>query len=136
MTEHPLPKHCISRTVVLFIVLLFINEWIISEWCGTDLLTCLSGISGGNLIGCGGFGMVYLGVLHNNFKVAIKCLKNVEDFKDTELLLKQFKTEVQMLVNFRHENIVHLLGFSTDGKLPCLVSDLIEFIKIFIKKFD
>nr|KAG5701438.1 hypothetical protein BaRGS_032770 [Batillaria attramentaria] len=75
---------------------------------------------GGNLIGSGGFGMVYVGQFHNGFKIAVKCLKVSNQMKEEDLL-KQFETEVKMLSQYRHENILHLLGYSKDGPVPCLV---------------
>ncbi|XP_041348348.1 interleukin-1 receptor-associated kinase 4-like [Gigantopelta aegis] len=71
---------------------------------------------GGNLIGRGGFGTVYLGQFHNGFQIAVKCLKD-----DNEDMRKQFETELQVLSKYRHENIVHLLGSSKDGLQHCLI---------------
>ena len=73
-------------------------------------------LSGGNLIGRGGFGTVYLGQFHNGFQIAVKCLKD-----DDEDVRKQFETELQVLSKYRHENIVHLLGSSKDGPQHCLI---------------
>lgn len=71
---------------------------------------------GGNVIGCGGFGTVFLGVFPNGYKVAVKVLKNADD-----LTQKQFETELNSLTKFRHKNIVLLLGYSVDGPNKCLV---------------
>lgn len=75
---------------------------------------------GGKLIGSGGFGMVYLGKFHNGFQIAVKCLRESDQLKEEDLI-KQFETEVLMLSQYRHENILHLLGYSKDGPAPCLV---------------
>lgn len=72
---------------------------------------------GGRIIGSGGFGKVYLGIPSNGYKVAIKTLNN----GDKVMMTKQFQTELEMLSEYRHENIVPLLGFSVDGCEKCLV---------------
>ncbi|KAK7090371.1 interleukin-1 receptor-associated kinase 4-like [Littorina saxatilis] len=78
---------------------------------------------GGNLVGAGGFGKVFLGKFRNGFKIAVKFLMQSESMRkeDLNLLIKQFETEVKMLSTYRHENVVHLLGYSIDGPSQCLV---------------
>nr|ALA99938.1 interleukin-1 receptor-associated kinase 4 [Cyclina sinensis] len=70
---------------------------------------------GGRVIGSGGFGDVFLGRFENGFQVAVKRLKKVEEVD------KQFETELNSLVKYRHHNIVRLYGFSVDGPGKCLV---------------
>ena len=65
--------------------------------------------------------MVYLGKFHNGFKIAVKYLKQTEQMKKEELI-KQFENEVKTLSTYRHDNVVHLLGYSIDGPSQCLVS--------------
>ncbi|KAK3095175.1 hypothetical protein FSP39_011056 [Pinctada imbricata] len=72
---------------------------------------------GGNVIGCGGFGTVYLAIFSGDYKLAVKKLKNTED----PIMLKQFETELNTLSTYKHENIVELLGYSIDGPDKCLV---------------
>lgn len=74
---------------------------------------------GGSKLGEGGFGMVYKGFLHNK-AVAVKKLNLVENVTLEELQV-QFKQEIQTLQTLKHENLVDLLGFSSDGPCPCLV---------------
>lgn len=45
-----------------------------------------------------------------------------------EDLVKQIETEVKTLSKYRHENVVHLLGYSVDGVSPCLVSHTTLFV--------
>ncbi|XP_067669038.1 interleukin-1 receptor-associated kinase 4-like [Haliotis asinina] len=71
---------------------------------------------GGNLIGRGGFGTVFLGHFTNGFKIAVKCLK-----EENEDNLKQFHTELNVLSKYRHKNIVHLLGYSREDANHCLI---------------
>jgi len=75
--------------------------------------------NGGNVIGSGGFGRVFLGILPNGLKVAIKQLNLKRD--DDALMEKQFETELKSLSTYRHENIVLLLGYSVDGPQKCLI---------------
>lgn len=70
---------------------------------------------GGRVIGRGGFGDVFLGTFENGFRVAVKRLKNVDEVD------KQFETELNSLVKYRHRNIVRLYGFSVDGPNKCLM---------------
>ena len=64
---------------------------------------------------------MYLGKFRNDFKIAVKLLMQMDQMK-TEDLIKQFENEVKTLSTYRHENVVHLLGFSVDGPSRCLVS--------------
>uniref|UniRef100_A0ACD5ZCF2 Uncharacterized protein n=1 Tax=Avena sativa TaxID=4498 RepID=A0ACD5ZCF2_AVESA len=58
------------------------------------------------ILGQGGFGVVYKGVLQNGEMVAVKkLLQPMPNF------LKQFKNEIDLLVRFRHPNIVRLIGY-------------------------
>lgn len=82
----------------------------------TDNFNTKEVTEGGSVIGCGGFGTVFLGIFPNGYKVAVKVLKNADD-----LTQKQFETELNSLSQFRHKNIVLLLGYSVDGPNKCLV---------------
>uniref|UniRef100_A0A8D0K4P7 Interleukin-1 receptor-associated kinase 4 n=1 Tax=Sus scrofa TaxID=9823 RepID=A0A8D0K4P7_PIG len=74
---------------------------------------------GGNKMGEGGFGVVYKGYM-NNRAVAVKKLAAVVDIS-TEELKQQFDQEIKVLAKCQHENLVELLGFSSDGDDLCLV---------------
>lgn len=65
-------------------------------------------------IGEGAFGSVFKACLPDGKLVAIKVLKS-------ELLDQQFVNEVEIMRKFRHENLLPLIGISTDGPAPCLV---------------
>ncbi|KAJ9558727.1 hypothetical protein OSB04_013341 [Centaurea solstitialis] len=73
-----------------------------------------------NFLGKGGYGKVYKGILswadYQNLPVAIKRL-DVTGFQGQ----KEFYTEVLMLSQYRHENIVTLIGFCDDSKEMILV---------------
>uniref|UniRef100_A0A8D1GUD2 Interleukin-1 receptor-associated kinase 4 n=1 Tax=Sus scrofa TaxID=9823 RepID=A0A8D1GUD2_PIG len=68
---------------------------------------------GGNKMGEGGFGVVYKGYV-NNRAVAVVDIS-------TEELKQQFDQEIKVLAKCQHENLVELLGFSSDGDDLCLV---------------
>ncbi|XP_013418258.1 interleukin-1 receptor-associated kinase 4-like [Lingula anatina] len=70
----------------------------------------------GNFLGQGGFGEVYLGKPDSIHLIAVKRLM---DRVDT--VMKQFKTELQVLSKYRHKNLLPLLGYSSDGPQFCIV---------------
>ncbi|KAM5289321.1 interleukin-1 receptor-associated kinase 4 isoform 1-T1 [Ctenodactylus gundi] len=74
---------------------------------------------GGNKMGEGGFGIVYKGYV-NNAAVAVKKLAAMVDIS-TEELKQQFDQEIKVMAKCQHENLVELLGFSSDGDDLCLV---------------
>ncbi|KAL6658418.1 hypothetical protein ACP70R_004004 [Stipagrostis hirtigluma subsp. patula] len=60
------------------------------------------------VIGGGGFGVVYMGTLRNG-KVALKQLSRTDDFSE-----KQFEDELLCLIRVKHKNIVRCLGYCSD----------------------
>ncbi|XP_061356503.1 G-type lectin S-receptor-like serine/threonine-protein kinase At5g35370 [Gastrolobium bilobum] len=68
------------------------------------------------LVGSGGFGAVYRGVLSNNTVVAVKKLVNIgiQGKKD-------FCTEIAVIGNIHHVNLVKLKGFCAQGRHRMLV---------------
>ncbi|XP_027566632.1 interleukin-1 receptor-associated kinase 4 [Pipra filicauda] len=75
--------------------------------------------SGGNKLGEGGFGVVFKGYI-NGRNVAVKKLVAMVDVSVQDLK-QQFEQEINMMAKCQHENLVELLGFSSDGAQPCLV---------------
>ncbi|KAM9390120.1 interleukin-1 receptor-associated kinase 4 [Phaethornis superciliosus] len=75
--------------------------------------------SGGNKLGEGGFGIVFKGYI-NGRDVAVKKLIAMVDVSVQDLK-QQFDQEIQIMAKCQHENLVELLGFSSDGAQPCLV---------------
>ncbi|KAK2492451.1 hypothetical protein MC885_010160 [Smutsia gigantea] len=74
---------------------------------------------GGNKMGEGGFGVVYKGHV-NNRTIAVKKLTAMVDVSAEELK-QQFDQEIKVMAKCQHENLVELLGFSSDGDDLCLV---------------
>ncbi|KAI4344515.1 hypothetical protein L6164_011732 [Bauhinia variegata] len=72
------------------------------------------------ILGEGGFGRVYSGVLEDGTKVAFKVLKREDHHGNREFL-----AEVEMLSRLHHRNLVKLIGICTEDSFRCLVYELI-----------
>lgn len=72
------------------------------------------------ILGEGGFGVVYRGVLEDERKVAVKVLK-----RDDRQGSREFLAEVEMLSRLHHRNLVKLFGICTDDHFRCLVYELV-----------
>ncbi|KAL8093929.1 receptor-like serine/threonine-protein kinase ALE2 isoform X4 [Apium graveolens] len=72
------------------------------------------------IIGEGGFGIVYSGVLDDGTKVAVKVLK-----RDNQQGGREFLAEVEMLGRLHHRNLVKLVGICMEEHARCLVYELI-----------
>ena len=78
-----------------------------------EILAATDNFNAANVIGSGGFGIVYKGFWKNT-TVAIKRLKDCGNFG-------QAITELRVLSQYRIDNIVPLYGVSVDGNEPCLI---------------
>eukprot|EP00850_Spirogloea_muscicola_P004412 SM000019S04956 [mRNA] locus=s19:246325:252045:+ [translate_table: standard] len=65
-----------------------------------------------NIVGRGGFGTVYYGLLHDGTKVAVK---RMEAGALSQKALKEYAAEISVLGKLRHRHLVGLLGFCVDG---------------------
>ncbi|KAL3829986.1 hypothetical protein ACJIZ3_018788 [Penstemon smallii] len=72
------------------------------------------------ILGEGGFGRVYCGVLEDGTKVAMKILKRYDQQGGRE-----FFAEVEMLSRLHHRNLVKLIGICTEDQTHCLVYELV-----------
>ncbi|KAF3439608.1 hypothetical protein FNV43_RR17886 [Rhamnella rubrinervis] len=71
------------------------------------------------ILGEGGFGCVYSGVLEDGTRVAVKVLK-----RDDQQGGREFLAEVEMLSRLHHRNLVKLIGICTEERARCLVYEL------------
>ncbi|KAJ7961253.1 Kinase family protein [Quillaja saponaria] len=72
-------------------------------------------------IGRGGYGVVHRGILRDGTEVAIKSL-SMESRQGT----KEFITEVGMIINIRHPNLVQLIGCCVEENHRILVYEFVE----------
>nr|TKR63844.1 hypothetical protein D5086_0000322290 [Populus alba] len=77
-----------------------------------------------NLVGKGGFGRVYRGVLRSGEVVAIKKME-LPTFKEAEGE-REFRVEVDILSRLEHPNLVSLIGYCADGKDRFLVYEYLQ----------
>lgn len=74
-----------------------------------------------NVIGEGGYGIVYHGILKDNTNIAIKNLLNNRGQAERE-----FKVEVEAIGRVRHKNLVRLLGYCAEGAHRMLVYEFVD----------
>ncbi|KAK4726180.1 hypothetical protein R3W88_031097 [Solanum pinnatisectum] len=74
-----------------------------------------------NVIGEGGYGIVYRGVMEDNSYVAVKNLLNNRGQAERE-----FKVEVEAIGRVRHKNLVRLLGYCAEGAHRMLVYEYVD----------
>lgn len=86
----------------------------------TEIERATNRFDGSRIIGEGGFGRVYQGVLEDGTKVAVKVLKR-DDLQGG----REFLAEIEMLSRLHHRNLVKLIGICTEEHIRCLVYELI-----------
>ncbi|KAH0449489.1 hypothetical protein IEQ34_020181 [Dendrobium chrysotoxum] len=86
-----------------------------------DLEYATNRFSKENVIGEGGYGVVYRGSLTNGAEVAVKKILN--NMGQAE---KEFRVEVEAIGNVRHKNLVRLLGYCVEGIHRMLVYEYVN----------
>ncbi|KAI4306006.1 hypothetical protein L6164_029325 [Bauhinia variegata] len=86
-----------------------------------DLQLATNRFSSENVIGEGGYGVVYKGRLINGTEVAVKKLLN--NLGQAE---KEFSVEVEAIGHVRHKNLVRLLGYCIEGVHRLLVYEYVN----------
>lgn len=86
-----------------------------------DIQVATSNFDRSLIIGSGGFGMVYKGVLKDNRKVAVKrCVPGSRQG------LPEFHTEISVLSKIRHRHLVSLVGYCEEQSEMILVYEYVE----------
>ncbi|PIN11575.1 Serine/threonine protein kinase [Handroanthus impetiginosus] len=86
-----------------------------------DLEIATNRFSAENVLGEGGYGVVYRGKLVNGTEVAVKKLLN--NLGQAE---KEFRVEVEAIGHVRHKNLVRLLGYCIEGVQRMLVYEYVN----------
>ncbi|XVF59402.1 hypothetical protein PTKIN_Ptkin07bG0272900 [Pterospermum kingtungense] len=86
-----------------------------------ELEASTNGFAHDKVIGEGGYGIVYHGVLEDNTQVAVKNLLNNRGQAE-----KEFKVEVEAIGRVRHKNLVRLLGYCAEGAHRILVYEYVN----------
>ncbi|XP_010517277.1 PREDICTED: probable receptor-like protein kinase At2g39360 [Camelina sativa] len=73
------------------------------------------------VVGVGGFGKVYKGVLKDKTEIAVK-----RGAPQSRQGLAEFKTEVEMLTQFRHTHLVSLIGYCDESSEMIIVYEYME----------
>ncbi|KAL3535613.1 hypothetical protein ACH5RR_004074 [Cinchona calisaya] len=90
------------------------------SFSSSDIEKATDNFSETRILGEGGFGRVYSGVLEDGTQVAVKILKRADQQGSREFL-----AEVEMLSRLHHRNLVKLIGICTEERTRCLIYELI-----------
>ncbi|XP_010937552.2 wall-associated receptor kinase-like 20 [Elaeis guineensis] len=90
------------------------------NFTGKEIKKATANFSPDNLLGSGGYGEVYKGVLEDGTPVAVKCAK-LGNTKSTDQVLN----EVRILSQVNHRSLVRLLGCCVDLEQPLMVYEFI-----------
>lgn len=93
------PYYSYSKPVLFF-------ENSAKELTVSDLIKSTNNFDEANIIGCGGFGMVYKAYLPDGTKAAVKRLSG-----DSGQMEREFHAEVEALSQAQHKNLVSLRGY-------------------------
>nr|AAM90695.1 S-locus receptor-like kinase RLK13 [Oryza sativa] len=74
--------------------------------CLEDIVTATNNFSDHNMLGKGGFGKVYKGVLEGGKEVAVKRLS-----KGSQQGVEEFRNEVVLIAKLQHRNLVRLISY-------------------------
>ncbi|XP_027345872.1 probable receptor-like protein kinase At2g23200 [Abrus precatorius] len=87
-----------------------------------DLRLATNNFDANQIIGTGGFGSVYMGVLKNGLRVAVKRSESGYSGQG----LSEFQTEIIVLSKIRHKHLVSLIGYCDERGEMILVYEFME----------
>jgi Leucine-rich repeat (LRR) protein len=87
----------------------------------TDLVKATNNFDSENIIGCGGYGLVYKAELPDGSKLAIKKLNS-----EMRLMDREFSAEVEALSMAQHDHLVPLWGYCIKGNSRFLIYSYME----------
>ncbi|KAM0063360.1 putative protein kinase RLK-Pelle-LRR-Xb-1 family [Helianthus debilis subsp. tardiflorus] len=87
----------------------------------SNIVEATNNFSQSNIIGCGGFGLVYKATFPNGSKAAIKRLSG-----DCGQMEREFHAEVEALSRAQHKNLVSLKGYCKYGSDQLLIYSYME----------
>ncbi|CAH2070042.1 unnamed protein product, partial [Thlaspi arvense] len=115
MISSDVPKAPGSSKIVLF------HSCGCKDLTVADLLKSTNNFSQANIIGCGGFGLVYKANLPDGSKAAVKRLSG-----DCGQMEREFHAEVEALSRAEHKNLVSLQGYCKHGNDRLLIYSFME----------
>lgn len=86
-----------------------------------ELLKATDNFNQANIVGCGGFGLVYKATLADGTTLAVKKLSG-----DLGLMEREFKAEVEALSTAQHKNLVSLQGYCIYQGFRLLIYSFME----------
>ncbi|CAA7028653.1 unnamed protein product [Microthlaspi erraticum] len=99
-----------------------IEDWELEFWphrfSYEELATATDVFSNDRLLGSGGFGKVYRGILTNNSEIAVKCVNH-----DSKQGLREFMAEIESMGRLQHKNLVQMRGWCRRKNELMLVYD-------------
>ncbi|KAJ6308702.1 hypothetical protein OIU76_018307 [Salix suchowensis] len=87
----------------------------------SELLKATDNFNQANIVGCGGFGLVYKATLGDGSKLAVKKLSG-----DLGMMEREFRAEVEALSTAQHENLVSLQGYCVHGGCRLLLYSFMD----------
>ncbi|KAB5560580.1 hypothetical protein DKX38_005537 [Salix brachista] len=86
-----------------------------------ELRSATDNFASSNIIGRGGFGIVYKGILRSRIQVAVKTLS-----AQSKQGVREFLNEIKTISNLKHPNLVELVGCCVQGANRILVYEYLE----------
>uniref|UniRef100_A0A803MG13 non-specific serine/threonine protein kinase n=1 Tax=Chenopodium quinoa TaxID=63459 RepID=A0A803MG13_CHEQI len=81
-----------------------------------NIIAATNNFADANRLGTGGFGSVYMGILPDGQKIAVKRLSTV-----SVQGVEEFRTEVKLIAKLQHRNLVRLIGYCMKADEKILV---------------